>query len=178
LKAKQTITFVGSAPPRGPLTVDGVPFPRANEGVGGRRIADIAALIPSTLDENQPNVILLHIGTTDLSSGATSMTRQLGALLDKILQARPSALLVLARIIPSRLASSNATIAAYNESMPALVDARVKAGKHIVLVDMHAAFTANASYASALLYDDYHPRDAGYSLMANTWYSAIKDSLH
>jgi len=99
LKVKQTMTFVGSAPPRGPLTVNGVMFPRANEDVGARRIADISSLIPSTFDANQPNVILLHIGTNDLSSGASSMASQLGALLDKILRARPSARLVVARII-------------------------------------------------------------------------------
>ena len=61
--------------------------------------------------------------------------------------------------------------------MSALVQARANAGPRTVLVDMPAAFTANTSYKTALLYDDYHPRDAGYSLMADTWYSAIKDFL-
>jgi len=177
LQDKKSITFVGSAPLQGPTSVDGVAFPRENEGVGGRTIANISALIPSTLDTNKPNVILLHIGTNDIPSGAASMTAQLGGLLDKILAAEPSALLVLAKIIPCKTDSTNVVIKAYDDSMDALVKSRAGAGKHIVLVDMYSAFTANASYKTALLYDEYHPRDAGYSVMAAVWYAPIRAFL-
>jgi lysophospholipase L1-like esterase len=57
------------------------------------------------------------------------------------------------------------------------VQARAAAGKHIALVDMYAAFTANASYKTALMNDDLHPKDTGYVLMAQTWYAAIKAFL-
>ena len=58
-----------------------------------------------------------------------------------------------------------------------MVAARAGAGKHVILVDMYGAFTANADYKDALLYDDTHPQDVGYSLMASVWYTAVKPYL-
>ena len=54
---------------------------------------------------------------------------------------------------------------------------RVAAGKHILVVDMYAAFTANASYKTTIMYDELHPNDAGYVIMGQTWYNAIKSYL-
>ena len=178
LQDKKSITFVGSAPPNGPDTVDGVAFPKQNEGLSGRTIDAIAALIPTTIDTNKPNIILLHVGTNDFASGPLNMTNQLGPLIDKIVAAAPDVLLVVARILPCKTDSINTgTIEPYNDAMPAMVGARADAGKHVMLVDMYSAFTANADYKTALLYDEYHPWDAGYSLMASVWYTAIKHYL-
>ena len=38
---------------------------------------------------------------------------------------------------------------------------------------MYAAFTANTNYKTALMNDELHPNNAGYMVMANTWYAAI-----
>ena len=65
----------------------------------------------------------------------------------------------------------------YNNAIPGLVQTRVAAGKHIVVVDMYAAFTANTNYKTALMNDDLHPNDAGYMVMAQTWYAAIGSYL-
>ena len=54
---------------------------------------------------------------------------------------------------------------------------RANAGKHVVMVDMYAAFTANTSYKTALMSDELHPNNAGYMVMANTWYAAISSYL-
>ena len=178
LEDDKSITFVGSAPLNGPDTVDGVAFPKQNEGVSGRTIAAIAALIPTTISANKPNIILLHIGTNDFTLGPLNMDKQLGQLIDKIVAAAPDALLIVARIIPCKTDSINTgTIEPYNDAMPAMVAARAGAGKHVILVDMYGAFTANADYKDALLYDDTHPQDVGYSLMASVWYTAVKPYL-
>jgi len=62
--------------------------------------------------------------------------------------------------------------------MPALVNARVSAGKHIVLVDNYSPFVADASFKTSLLADQWHPNPSGYALMAGVWYDAIKAYLH
>ena len=65
----------------------------------------------------------------------------------------------------------------YNNAIPGLVSTRAAAGKHIVMVDMYAAFTANTNYKTALMNDELHPNNAGYMVMANTWYAAISSYL-
>lgn len=47
-----------------------------------------------------------------------------------------------------------------------------------MLVDMYTAITSNTSYKTALMSDELHPKDAGYAVMAQTWYAAIKTYLH
>ncbi len=42
---------------------------------------------------------------------------------------------------------------------------------------MYGAFTQNPAYKSELLYDGLHPNDAGYAVMAETWYAAIAEFL-
>jgi cellulase/cellobiase CelA1 len=48
------------------------------------------------------------------------------------------------------------------------VQAKVNAGKHVHLVDMHSAVT------TADLTDGIHPTAAGYDKMAATWYTALR----
>ncbi len=176
---KKAITFVGSAPLHGPATVDGVPFPQENEGVGGRRIADLVAIVPATIVTNKPNIVLLEIGTNDISSPPGTMATQLGNLIDKILAADSRLLLVVATVIPTTTDAKTAVVKAYDDLIPALVKARADAGKHIMLVDMFAAFTANPNWKTAYFRttDDLHPTDPGYALMASVWYSGIGSLL-
>jgi hypothetical protein len=58
--------------------------------------------------------------------------------------------------------------------MPAVIATRSAAGKHIMLVDMYAPFVANPNFKTALLADQWHPNPAGYLIMAQTWYDAVK----
>jgi len=37
--------------------------------------------------------------------------------------------------------------------------------------------TSDASYKTALMYDMLHSKDAGYTVMAQTWYAAVRDHL-
>ena len=60
-----------------------------------------------------------------------------------------------------------------NAALPAVVKTFTDAGKHVTLVDMYGAYTKNPSYKTALLANDLHPTDAGYAVLANTWWDAI-----
>ena len=128
----------------------------------------------------KPHINLLMIGTNDidLDVDVANAPKRLGALLDKVTADAPSALVVLAQITPLQDDTVNARVQAYDQAMPALVQSRAAAGKHIVLVNMYAPFVANANYKTALLADKWHPNPAGYQIMATVWYDAIKAVLH
>jgi lysophospholipase L1-like esterase len=65
----------------------------------------------------------------------------------------------------------------FNNALPALVKARTDMGKHVILVDIYGAFNKDASFKTTLLANDLHPTDAGYAVMANTWWDAIGNLL-
>jgi hypothetical protein len=167
------ITFTGSVS-NGPNMVSNQPFPRANEGHSGWRIDQITGLVPKPALDTVPHIVLLMIGTNDVyaASGQATMPERLGTLLDKLINAAPNALIVVAKITPLNNAGSNATIKTYNDAIPGLVQARAAAGKHIMLGDMNTGFT------SAMLSNDgVHPNKSGYDFMGDTWYTLISSFL-
>jgi lysophospholipase L1-like esterase len=183
LAAKNTksLTFVG-ANASGPATVDGVAFPRANSGYSGYEIDSvngrqgISQFFPAQIAKYKPNIVLLMIGTNDVASAVPNIPPRLGALMDSILGADPALLLVVAQIVPQQRATpdtQNTLVQAYNAAIPPLVQARVAAGKHVLMVDMYRALTSNASYSTMDFANTLHPNDAGYAVMAATWYAPI-----
>jgi lysophospholipase L1-like esterase len=173
------ITFVGRQS-TGPNTLDGQPFPKNNEGYSGATIAtggnQLANRVDAAFAANPPNIVLLHIGTNNLYQGLPQgVTDQLGNLIDQIINDAPNALLVVAQITP--LGSATNGVQAYNAAIPAIVQQRIDAGKHLLLVNMSSAFTAANANVSALLADGVHPNDQGYAIMAQTWYDAIESAL-
>lgn len=170
LADNKNITFVGSVM-SGPTEVDGVPFPRNNEGYSGWVINQIANIVPSPALDGQPHIILLMIGTNDIAwAGTRNAPEQLAALIDEIIAANADTFLVVAQITP--LGRSNTGVEAYNAAMPAIVDERAAQGAHIMLVDMYTGFSTTN------LADGVHPDAVGYKFMADVWYAAIKDMLH
>ena len=176
--AGQSITFVGSNA-TGPAMLDGMPFPRANEGHSGWTIAGsqdgLYPKIVEWMNSTKPHIITMMIGTNDIYSrpdpGMAPM--RLGLLIDRIVETDPKVLLVVAQIIPSRNDGKNGDFRSYNATMSALVKTRADAGKHVVLVDMYSAFTKNTNFKTAYLKDDLHPNEEGYVVMGDVWYTAI-----
>lgn len=173
------ITFVGRQS-TGPNTLDGQPFPKNNEGYSGATIAtggnQLANRVDAAFAANPPQIVLLHIGTNNLYQGLPQgVTGQLGNLIDQVINDAPNALIVVAQITP--LGSATNGVQAYNAAIPAIVQQRIDAGKHLLLVNMSAAFAAANNNVSALLADGVHPNDQGYAIMAQTWYDAIEGIL-
>ncbi len=185
------ITFVGTQA-NGPDTVlvNGtmVPFPRKHEGYSGFTIdtnaaagrTGISSKVDVAIPASKPDIVLLMIGTNDVNKDIDlpNAPARLGKLLDHITTLMPNGLLVVAKITPTKTDANNIKVQAYNDAIPGLVQARVSAGKHIAMVDMYAAFTANPNYQTDLLFDNLHPNSpAGYALMGQTWYAGIKSYL-
>jgi lysophospholipase L1-like esterase len=181
----QNVTMVGNNM-TGPNTVAGpdggaVTFPKGNEGHSGFTIDDgggrtgIHNLTAPAMTKFHPNIITLMIGTNDVDImlDLPNAGTRLGALMDTILTTDPNVLLVVAKIVPTKDDNENVRVQAYNDKIPALVQARAAAGKHVIMVDMYGAFTANANFKTDYMSDNLHPKDGGYTKMADVWYAAI-----
>jgi lysophospholipase L1-like esterase len=186
LAAQQSVTFVGSMM-NGPATVGGVPFPAAHEGYRGYSIdpgggrEGLSPLVDRVLAARPPHIVLLLAGTNDVGAAvidAPHAPDRLGALVDRIAAAAPAALVVVAQIPPSMDDAANSRIMAFNAALPAVVAARAAMGRHVVLVDAYGALAARADYKKALMFNQFHPNDAGYALIADRWYAAVKGYLH
>jgi lysophospholipase L1-like esterase len=181
----KNLTFVGTAPPNGPNTVDGRTFPRRHEGHGGYTISGGGqGAIAGTVTDNaiamtHPHIVLLMIGTNDINGNIniSSAPTRLGQLIDEITTDAPAALVVVASIIPIANSGTNARVQTYNAAIPGLVSARAAAGKHVIYLDNYAAFSANANYQTALMADSLHPNEAGYAVLGRAFYGAISGVL-
>jgi lysophospholipase L1-like esterase len=180
----QSITFVGTST-SGPTTVSGKTFPRSHEGHSGFVIDTIpqrqglSSVTDAAIAKSIPHIVLLMIGTNDIAwtYDLGNEPTRLGNLIDKIISDAPKALVVVAQIGPSNDDARTALIKAYNDGIPAVVQARVAAGKHVSMVDMFTPFVSNVNYKTALLSDEVHPNDAGYVILGQTWYAAIQSFL-
>ena len=92
---------------------------------------------------------------------------RLASLIDQILTAEPDATVLVAQLIVNGDPTIESEVVTFNNALPAIVQARASAGKHVYLVDMSALTTAD-------LDGTLHPNDTGYQLMANAWFAAIQ----
>ncbi len=130
-----------------------------------------------------PHIVLLMIGTNDAIDNydMTNAPTRLGKLIDTIYDQLPNVLIVVAQPIPSRGDASkgddtalSGRIKTYDDAIPAVVQARADAGKHILLVDMFTPFNPNKA---SLIEDQWHPNLQGYVLLATQWYSVLQSLL-
>ncbi len=177
--AGQTLTFLGSQS-AGPDTVSGVTFPKNHEGHDGYTVGPdkstygtpgLTSLIPSPAFSTIPDIVLLHIGTNDITSTtvASTTSTRLDALLTTIVGVAPKALIVVAQITPVGYTSADLT--SYNSKIPGIVQTHAGQGQHMISVDMSKMPTSDLSS------DNVHPNDQGYAYMATVWYAAIKGYL-
>jgi lysophospholipase L1-like esterase len=141
-----------------------------HEGHPGWRIDQVDAQVAGWLNTYQPDTVLLHLGTNDIIQdyALAQAPARLSALLDHITATVPTADVYVATIVPFANATDEAQAEAYNAQLPGIVQAKAGAGKHVHLLDMHAALTP-----ADLLSDGVHPSNGGYSKMAAQWYAQV-----
>jgi hypothetical protein len=163
------LTFVGSQS-NGPAMVAGKAFPKGNEGYPGITTANLDSQhVKGTALKDMPNIILLHIGTNNVSQA--NAASDLEKIIDDLVAAAPNSLLAVASIIP--LPSASSAVDKYNAGIPTLVQKKATAGKHVIFVDQFKDFPTSE------LTDGVHPDDSkGYPRMGDKWYAAIKPYLH
>jgi lysophospholipase L1-like esterase len=141
-----------------------------HEGHPGWRIDQIDANVVSWLRNTGSHTVLLHIGTNDVLQNydVGRAPARLSALIDHITATAPDAEVFVATIIPLANSGQESAVRTFNSAVPGIVQTNQNAGKHVHLVDMHAALTA------ADLTDGIHPTAGGYDKMAATWFGALQ----
>jgi len=171
--ANQNITFIGSLSNGNVPAVSGKTFPKNHEGHDGFTVTQITGYVPpKKAFSTTPHIVLLHIGTNDMTSNAdpTTTANQLDTLVSDIVAAAPNALVVVAKIVP--LGYSNNNYNSYIAKIPDIVKAHAAKNQNVIMVDMSTLPGSDIRGSG-----NVHPTDKGYSDMADLWYAAIKGYL-
>jgi lysophospholipase L1-like esterase len=175
------VDFVGSqiagqdAAPSFDPDNEGHPGWQADGDPGGE---NIAPKIYNWLSDHPADIILLHIGTNDISGGQdpAGVASEIAQILDEIDRYETDkgvkVWVILARII-SRTDSMASATTTFNNQIQPMVDARK--GDNIIVVDMeHNAgliymIDQSSPYYGGDMYDRLHPNVSGYEKMAALW---------
>jgi lysophospholipase L1-like esterase len=147
----------------------------------------IATNVFDWLVDNPADVVLLHIGTNDLTAGQLpagldGVADDVDAILNEIDAYENDPIgndvwVILAQIINRADEYSDRTTE-LNGLIKDLADARRAVGDRIVVVDMENALNyPDDLYHSINEEDVVHPNDAGYYKMAQVWFAALDDAL-
>ena len=135
------------------------------------------------LADEQPEIVLLHIGTNGLDPSPDDVE----AILDDIDLFSPNVWVVLARIINISCITDNpscpdsVTTMNFNINVANMAQARILAGDKIIIVDMENGagidYHLTTDNPPGDMWDNYHPFETGYAKMANLWFSALEGIL-
>jgi lysophospholipase L1-like esterase len=170
--ANQKVTFIGSLS-NGPSMVSGQTFPKTHEGHDGITITGITDYVPpKKAFSTTPHIVLIHIGTNDMTSNAnpTTAANQLDTLVTNVVAGAPDALVVVAKIVP--LGYSNSNYDQYIAKIPDVVKSHADKNQHVVMVDMSKLPSSDIRGNG-----NVHPTDKGYADMGDLWYGVIKEYL-
>ncbi|OQX82611.1 hypothetical protein B6D60_11895 [candidate division KSB1 bacterium 4484_87] len=160
---------------------DGYGFDADHEGHPGWKADEVLANVDTWLAESSPDIVLLHIGTNDVSAlQPNSQTiAEIEGILDKIYNYNPQIMILFCKLIPRRVTWENEYI--YNEQLNVLIEdlfyEKKNQGYDIYLVDQFAAFNANSNWADDYMIDNVHPNDVGYHVMAETYFQVLQPLL-
>ncbi len=164
----QAVDFVGSLS-TGPSSIDD-----DHEGRRGWRIDEIASSISGWLSMQQPDVVLLMIGTNDILQDYQLSTApaRLSNLIDQIVAQVAGVKVLVASIPPSgRSDSDQQQSIDFNSKIPGIVSEKVNQGKAVYFIDVFSRLSVSD------LADQVHPTASGYSKIADAWYDALQPVL-
>jgi len=146
-------------------------FDMDHEGHPGWRADEILAQLQAWAAAASPDVVLLHIGTNDLSQGQSvdSTVDDISSIIDLLRMVNPRIRILLAQIIAKTGLSS---IAVLNGRLSTLVADKQQAQSPLALVDQYSGFDP-----ATMTYDGTHPNDVGNSQMAGRWFEKLAPML-
>jgi Ca2+-binding RTX toxin-like protein len=147
---------------------------RSHQGLRGKTIDYLNSYDSGYLSTHKPDVVLLMIGTNDLaSSTASAMISDLRALIVSITDNQPNATLFVSTIPPSHNATRNATVTAFNDRLPGLVE-ELNDTRKVEFVDMRNLTLSDVTAPPAD--SGVHPTLGGYEKIAQNWHQALLES--
>ncbi|MFO7932720.1 MAG: GDSL-type esterase/lipase family protein [Bacteroidales bacterium] len=124
------------------------------------------------LDVYPADIILLHIGTNDITHGEGASPESVSQILDEIdtWEARTSneVIVLVARILNRK--TYNLTTTQYNNNVAAMVASRDDPNIHMVDIENGAGI----DYEADMQDDGIHPYESGYNKMGQKWFEAIQ----
>jgi lysophospholipase L1-like esterase len=149
-----------------------------HQGVSGRTATELDGVVSGIIGTQNPDVVLLMIGTNDVlreANAASTVPGEIVSIVNKIHAASADTYVLVAEIpvlsggtafgpnVPSVRAATNAGIANAVQNLEAQ-------GHAVSLVDTSGLTLADLS-------DGIHPNQAGYAKLASIWFDAIQDEV-
>ena len=150
-------------------------FDRDHEGHAGWTANLIRDNVNGFLTANPPNIVLLAIGTNDITGGQspTGIVKEIDEILTNIYSFDSKITVVLAKVINRKGNEEQiARTSELNRLIQDLANARKAAGDKVLVVDLEHALTYPDD-----MYDNVHPDDNGYEKMAGAWLHVLEDYL-
>ncbi len=118
-----------------------------------------------------PHVVLVHIGTNDTGDSGTfpKAIDRLDALVERIAEAQPGAVIVVSTLLERSAGSYSLITKHFNPFVRERVLAHQLKGRKVRFLDM------NAYVPISDMPDSLHPNEAGYEKMAQGWFDAITE---
>jgi lysophospholipase L1-like esterase len=169
----------GGDPPRMDHNHDGYSGYRIDELVSGDGFWGDGVPVEQRIEDWEPAVVLLHIGTNDVLQdyyllgdpdlGIPNVIERLDDLVTRVAVASPETYVVVAQLVPiTNNDVQDAKVRAFNAEIPALVARQQALGRRVSMVDM---YTPLLPYPHP---DGVHPSQEGYAAMAEVWYAALQ----
>ena len=165
--AGYNVDFIGTQTGGGVATL-----PDSNhEGHGGWTIGQLDANVGSWFGLlEDPDVILLHIGTNDfgLNVDPASAINRLDALITKMATLRPYAHIIVTNLLERNEPYNTSIQTQFNPFVQAKVNAQAALGRRVTFLDMRSAVPLSETV------DQLHPNQTGNDHMADAWLPAIQ----
>jgi lysophospholipase L1-like esterase len=154
-------------------------FDADHEGHPGFASDEIDKDISLWVGLSDPDVVLYHIGTNDVSRTRDPQNVQddISSTLETIWAYDSSIWVILSKIIPRVDSFDDQNTTILNSYIEALAASKQAEGKLIRLVDHNSAFKANPNWAVDYMSDAKHPNNAGYRVMAQVYYASLTNIL-
>lgn len=138
-------------------------------GEGGGDV--VMPRIAGWMEQHQPDIISLHLGTNDIKKGAdgAETARRLDRLVGRIYATDPDVYVIVVQIIPAR--ADTAKHDAYVAAVPGIAARYQAQGRRLAVVDMSRLLRIPDNYS-----DGTHPTRAGYDLMAHALHPAVSEA--
>ena len=149
-----------------------------HRGYGGTFISYLSNNIVNWLNTDNPDVVLLMAGINNIPQGSSgepvAAENAINALVQTILTTKPDAHLIVAKITP--YSTYTDSIVRYNNYIENTV---AGLGKNISVVDQYANFADSQGQIIPGMHANgiNHPSQAGYDLMAQTWFEGVQKVL-
>jgi acyl-CoA thioesterase-1 len=150
----ETVDMVGGKA-NGPDTFD-----NRHQGYPSISVYDLSARVYDKVRSYRPDVVLLLVGTDEVTASGFSRHAfgpNLEVMIDRIFIARPEAKLLISTIPPTKYGRHLGAKLALNEVIKRVVRKRAAEGQEVYLVDSFPLIDQSRDMA-----DSHHPNDAGY----------------